>query len=60
MQIYAAWKGDEFLIADTLERVAEYLGNAPETVKWYANPTAQKRAEGKNNRLYVIKFNEEE
>ena len=58
--IYAVYKGDTFLIADTLERVADYLEVKKETVKWLATPSAFKRKSKEKNGLIVIKFKEEE
>lgn len=49
MKIYAAYKGDTFLIVDTLEAVAKFLNVKKDTVLFYASPAAQKRNKSGDN-----------
>lgn len=49
--MYAVWRGDECLAVGTIPELAEKFGVKPETVKWWASPTAHKRANsGKHTR----------
>lgn len=58
MKIYAAYKGDTFLIVDTAENVAKYLGVSAETVRWHTSPAGYARALAKKNGLVIIAFEE--
>jgi hypothetical protein len=42
---YAIWRGDDCIAIGTVSELAETLGVRPETVKWYATPTAHMKAE---------------
>lgn len=59
MTIYAAYKGETFLIADTIDRVAKFLNVSAETVRWHTCPSAIKRKSKERNGLVIIKFEEE-
>lgn len=59
MTIYAAYKGETFLIADTIDRVAKFLDVSAETVHWHTYPSAFKRSSAKKNGLVIIKFEED-
>ncbi len=42
---YAVYKGDVFIMIGTADQVALHLGVKPNTVRWWASPTAQRRAD---------------
>lgn len=44
-QMYAVWRGDECLAVGTVAELAERFKVKPETVKWWASPTAHRRAD---------------
>lgn len=60
MWIYAAYQGDKFLIVDTLDNVAKFLGRTKSHVQWMSSPSAQKRIDGYkgDNAIFVFKFKE--
>jgi hypothetical protein len=54
--IYAIYKGDEFIFMGTKKECAEHLGVKPEAIKFYSTPTYRKRSKSlDNNRTVVIK-----
>ena len=59
VKLYAAWHGDEFLIVDTVERVAEYLGISERSVYFYTTPTYRKRRKT-SDCFYIMKVEVEE
>lgn len=50
MNIYAVYKGEEFLCEGTVHECAEYLKVKPETVWWWGTIQNKKRGEGKTAR----------
>ena len=42
---YAVYIGDTFLVMGTAEQCVRQLGVKPDTVRWWASPVAQRRAE---------------
>lgn len=59
LNIYAMYRGDEFLVAGTVKECAEYLGVSENTVRWYTSLAARKRSPD-NTRLIAIKVDEED
>lgn len=57
--IYAAYKGDVFIDLGTKEELAKRLGCKPKSITFMTTPTYKKRIKGKENRLMVIKVEEE-
>ncbi|MCD5001195.1 hypothetical protein IV487_01790 [Enterococcus saccharolyticus] len=57
--IYAAYKGDRFLIADYADKVAEYLETSERNVRWMSTP-AYKRRIKHDKGLIIITFKDEE
>lgn len=53
--IYALYKGDEFLIVGTKEELASYLGVKLKTITFYNSKEYKKRRKKGNNYLLVIK-----
>lgn len=58
MDIYAVYKGDEFLVVGTVEECAEYMNCTPQTIKWLASPSNIKKDKG--NRLIAFKVEDED
>lgn len=42
---YAVWRGEECIAIGTAQELAERFGVKPETVRWWASPTAHRRAD---------------
>ena len=58
--IFAAYKGDTFLIADYADKVAEYLGTSEDNVRWMSTPTYKRRIKPNGNGLVIITFKDEQ
>lgn len=43
-QEYALYKGDEFIDLGTIEELAERMGVAPKTIRYYQTPIYKKKA----------------
>lgn len=57
--IYAIYKGDEFIFMGTKKECAEHLGVIPRTLYFYTTPTYRKRSKIlDNNRTVVIRVEE--
>lgn len=54
--IFAAYKGDKFLIADHADKVADYLNTSESNVRWMSTPTYKKRINPNGNGLIIITF----
>lgn len=57
-QIYAIYKGDEFLFVGTKSECAAYLGVSLDTIYFYSTPAHWKRREKSNNALLTIKLDD--
>lgn len=55
--IYAIYKGEDFLFEGTAAECAEHFGFKKETIWWLSTPSNLKR--NKNNRIIAIKIEEE-
>jgi len=55
--IYAIYKGENFLFEGTTEECAEHFGVKKETIWWLSTPSNLKR--NKNNRIIAIKIEED-
>ncbi len=51
---YAVYKGDQFVMAGTLEEVSKKLGILPSSVKWLSTPAAHKRADKSGSKRMVV------
>lgn len=58
--IFAAYRGDTFLIADYVDKVADYLETSENNVRWMSTPTYKKRVKHNGNGLIIITFKDEE
>lgn len=58
-RVYAVYKGDEFIDLGTKEELAKKLGCKPESIAFMTTPCYKKRIKGKENRLTVIKVEED-
>lgn len=56
---YALYRGDDLLGIGTAKELAEAQGVRPETIKFYATPVYQKRANGSPRRLAAVKIEKE-
>ena len=52
-EVYAAYKGDEFLTVGTVREIADELNIKVETAKFYSFPAYQKRSENNKNRIVL-------
>lgn len=55
--IYALYKGDEFIVDGTIKEIAKELNVKPSTIEFYKTPTYKKRGAKdlkKRNRLELI------
>lgn len=63
-KVFAAYRGDTYLMTGTKFQLAEYLGVEPDTIKWYSTPSYRKRVEDrgqKEKRIIVVPvYNDEE
>lgn len=58
-QEYALYKGEEMLAVGTIKEIAEQLGIAPDTVRYYSMPAYFKKCNGKmSNRRVLVKIDE--
>lgn len=57
--IYAVYKGDEYITEGTKEELAEKLNVKLETISFMASPTMQKRDKGNRTRVFLIEDEEE-
>jgi len=57
-QVYALYRGDEFVDVGTAEELAERHNIKPETVRWMSTPSYQKR--GTEDKLMAYKIEEDE
>ena len=58
MNLYAAYKGDDFLAIGTLKELADRLSARKETIIYYATPAHRKRvleSKNPNGRVIVIR-----
>ena len=53
-RLFAAYKGDRFIVLGTADEVAKYLGIAVKNIYSYASPSHIKRAE-RHGGIYAIK-----
>lgn len=60
MNEYAVYRGEEYLVAGTLEECASHLNVKPETVYYYSTPTYQRRFVNPDKRLISVKLEEDE
>lgn len=58
-QVYAVYKGDQFICTGTTKELCPQLGIKPKTLQFYSTPSNHKRAENKN-RLIAIKLGKDE
>lgn len=58
--IYAVYKGDEFIDLGTRKELAEKLNLKPDTVKFLSTPTYRKRIKNRPNALIAIKIDDDE
>lgn len=56
---YALYRGDDLLGIGTAKELAEAQGVKPETIKFYATPVYQRRANGSPKRLTAVKIEED-
>lgn len=57
---YAAYRGDRYIFAGTLDELSEHLGKKRETVRWYAQPVYHKRMKDYERTLLVYKYENDE
>lgn len=57
--IYAVYKGDEFIDLGTKKQLAKTLNCKTKSIAFMTTPCYKKRIKGKENRLTVIKVEEE-
>lgn len=55
-QEYALYKGDEFIDLGTIEELAERMGVAPNTIRYYQTTIYKKRGKDDSNRKVLIKI----
>lgn len=63
MAEYALYKGDEIIGIGTAKELAEKLGIKPETIRWYATPSQEKRvaaAADPENQMIAVKIDEKD
>lgn len=60
--IYALYKGDEFLCMGTIGEIANKMGVSKKTIRFYSSPVYQKRGRGEkgNCRRILVKVLDEE
>lgn len=58
--IYAAYKGDEFIDLGTKKELAKKLNIKPSSIHFYTTPTYRKRRENSPNSLIIIRIDDEE
>ena len=56
---YAIYKGEQLLYTGTKDECAAYLNVNPETILFYTYPSYRKRIKKCNNRVYVIRLEDE-
>lgn len=58
--IYAVYKGDEFIDLGTKKELAKKLNIKPGSIHFYSTPTYRKRIKDETNSLIVIKIDDDE
>jgi len=52
--IYALYKGEEFIIEGTIKEIAKHQGIKPKSIEFYARPAYKKRTKGKNGKRLIL------
>ena len=63
LNVYAGYRGDEFIGIGTKYELAELLGILPETLKHYASKACERKREQMQetpNRVYVFKLDDDD
>lgn len=58
--IYAVYKGDEFIDLGTRKELAEKLNLKPSTIKFLSTPIYRKRIKDETNSLIAIKIEDDD
>ena len=58
-QVYAIYRGDEFIDVGTLVELSERTGIKRETLRWYSYPSSHKRDKGNKFLVYKIDMNQD-
>ena len=57
--MFALYRGDEFVDVGTAEEIAKRLGCKPDTIRFYATPSYQKRLKDGDNLLIAVRIEED-
>lgn len=57
---YALYKGDNFITIGTIRQISKDTGKSVDFLRWMTYPTYEKRSENGNNRLKLVRLDEEE
>lgn len=52
--IYALYKGEEFITEGTIKEIAKHQGIKPKSVEFYARPAYKRRIKNKNKSYQLI------
>ena len=52
--IYALYRGEEFITEGTIKEIAKHQGIKPKSVEFYARPAYKKRTKGKNGKRLIL------
>ena len=55
-QIYALYRGDEFINLGTIEELAKYENVKPKTIRYFQTPCYKKKFKEDKNRRVLIKI----